>query len=212
MGRPYSTNSYSVLLLGMESNSLDKSKNNSCIRFIACTASTNQGIFRICEFLALYHRTDVFCCKERSLQKKKYSNSKVREKYSSRFYSAMITATRKVLSSPFLSVVTVCVCVWELVVWHTLVTADWSQQTGVGPVGPPEPLTNPFWQLPLTLPKSHYLISYIEILGNKMKIRECSTRDIISVIILKSRLTLQVILPARASLMTPSLIDDSACL
>ena len=36
------------------------------------------------------------------------------------------------------------------------------------------------------------------------------TRDNTSVIILKSRLTLQVILPARASLMTPSLIDDSA--
>ena len=32
----------------------------------------------------------------------------------------------------------------------------------------------------------------------------------IVVIILKSHLTLQVILPARASLVTPSLIDDSA--
>ena len=36
------------------------------------------------------------------------------------------------------------------------------------------------------------------------------TRDNTSVIILKSRLTLQVILPARFSLVTPSLIDDSA--
>ena len=36
------------------------------------------------------------------------------------------------------------------------------------------------------------------------------TRDNTSVIILKSRLTLQVILPARASLVTPSLIYDSA--
>ena len=36
------------------------------------------------------------------------------------------------------------------------------------------------------------------------------TRDYTSVIILKSPLTLQVILPARASLVTPSLIDDSA--
>ena len=35
-------------------------------------------------------------------------------------------------------------------------------------------------------------------------------RDNTSVIILKSRLTLLVILPARASLVTPSLIDDSA--
>ena len=38
------------------------------------------------------------------------------------------------------------------------------------------------------------------------------TRDNTSVIILKSRLTLQVILPARTCLVTPSLIDDSACL
>ena len=59
----------------------------------------------------MYHRTNVFCCKERSPQKKKYSNLKVREnKYGSRFYSAMISTTRKVSSSPFLSVVTVCVC------------------------------------------------------------------------------------------------------
>ena len=36
------------------------------------------------------------------------------------------------------------------------------------------------------------------------------TRDITPVIILKSRLTLLVILPARPSLVTPSLIDDSA--
>ena len=36
------------------------------------------------------------------------------------------------------------------------------------------------------------------------------TRDVTSVIILKSHLTLQVILPTRASLVTPSLIDDSA--
>ena len=36
------------------------------------------------------------------------------------------------------------------------------------------------------------------------------TRDIKSLNILKSRLTLQVILPARASLVTSLLIDDSA--
>ena len=36
------------------------------------------------------------------------------------------------------------------------------------------------------------------------------TRDDTSVIILKSRLTSQDILPARASLVTRSLIDDSA--
>ena len=37
------------------------------------------------------------------------------------------------------------------------------------------------------------------------------TRDNTSLIILKSRLTLQIILSARASLMTLSLIVDSAC-
>ena len=36
------------------------------------------------------------------------------------------------------------------------------------------------------------------------------TRDGTSVIILKARLTLQVILPERASLVTHSLIEDSA--
>ena len=36
------------------------------------------------------------------------------------------------------------------------------------------------------------------------------TPDITSVIILKSRLTLQVILPTRVSLVIPSQIDDSA--
>ena len=36
------------------------------------------------------------------------------------------------------------------------------------------------------------------------------THDDTSVIISKSRLTLQVILPAHVSLLTPSLIDDSA--
>ena len=36
------------------------------------------------------------------------------------------------------------------------------------------------------------------------------TRDDTSVIILKSRLNLQVPLTARASLVTPSIIDDSA--
>ena len=38
------------------------------------------------------------------------------------------------------------------------------------------------------------------------------TRDDTSVIISKSRLILQVILPARTSLVSPSLIDDSASL
>ena len=35
--------------------------------------------FGIIVNVLLYHRTNVLCCKERSPQKKKYSNSKVRE-------------------------------------------------------------------------------------------------------------------------------------
>ena len=34
---------------------------------------------RRCTLVNMYHRTNVFCCKERSLQKNNYSNSKVRE-------------------------------------------------------------------------------------------------------------------------------------
>ena len=85
--------------------------------------------------LILYHRTNVLCCKERSPQKRKYSNSKVREKYSRRFYSAMIAVIRKVHFCS-LPLGDDGMCVWELVVWHTLVTVDQSQQTGVWRVGP----------------------------------------------------------------------------
>ena len=76
--------------------------------------------------------------------------------------------------------------------------------------GPPEP-----WQLPSTLPKSHYLFFLYRDFGEQIEYPRMfdvtsETRDITSVIILKSRLTFQVILPARTSLVTPSLIDDSA--
>ena len=48
-------------------------------------------------FAYLYHRTNVLCCKERSPQKKKYSNSKVMEEnIAVVYYSTMIAATRKV--------------------------------------------------------------------------------------------------------------------
>ena len=55
----------------------------------------------------------MLCCKERSPQKKKYSNLKVREENIAVIYyslRAMIVATRKVHSSPFLLVV-MAVCV-----------------------------------------------------------------------------------------------------
>ena len=47
--------------------------------------------------VGVYHRTNVLCCKERSPQKKKFSDSKVREEnIAVVYYSAMIAATRKV--------------------------------------------------------------------------------------------------------------------
>ena len=45
----------------------------------------------------MYHKTNLLRCKERSPQKKKYPNSKVREEnIEVIYYSAMIAATRKV--------------------------------------------------------------------------------------------------------------------
>ena len=163
---------------------------------------------------SLYHRTNVLCCKERSPQKKKYSNSNVRErKYSSRFYSAMIAATRKVPSSLFLSMVTVCV--WELAVWHTPVIADRSWQTGVGRVGASGTFNAPVLTTAFNSAKISFVVFLYRDFGEQIEDPRMfdvtsETRDITSVIILKSRLSLQVILPARASLVTPSLIDDSA--
>ena len=140
----------------------------------------------------VYHRTKVFCCKERSPKKKKRSNS----------------------TSSLLLPSSWC---WRGVCESWLFDIRLSQQIGRNRLGydgsePSEPWTHPFWQLPSTLPKSHNLSSYIEILKNKSKIIECSMSLVMIHLwfFLKSRLTLQVILPARASLVTLSLIDDSA--
>ena len=119
----------------------------------------------------------MLCFKERSQQKKKYSNSKVREEnivvvyYSLR---AMIIATRKVYFITFFSLPLGGDggCRWELAIDTCLtdgVVADW-----VGWVGASEPLTHLFWKLPSTLRKSCDLFSNIEILGNKSKILKCS--------------------------------------
>ena len=127
----------------------------------------------------VYHRTNVLCCKQRSPQKKKYSNSKVREEnIAVVYYSAMITATRKVHLS--------CILLlrsswwWRGVGESWLLTHAWNSKTGVGAS---EPLTRLFWKLPSTLPKSRYLFSYIEILENKSKIPECSMSLVKHVII-----------------------------
>ena len=84
-------------------------------------------------------------------------------------------------------------CVWEMAVWHTPVTADGSQQTVVWRVGASGTFNAPVLTTAFSsLPKSHYLFSFIEILENKSKTRmfdiTSETRDITYMIILKSRL------------------------
>ena len=163
----------------------------------------------------MYHRTNVLCCKERSPQKKKYSNSKVRGKYSSRFYSAMIAVIQKfTFVASFLSLPLGGDGVWD---------ARLSQQIGRTRLGYDGSASRTFNAPVLTTAFNSAKISLNVFLYRDFGERiedprmfychpwNCrETRDYLSVIILKSRLTLQVILPARASLVTPSLIDDSA--
>ena len=119
----------------------------------------------------------MLCFKERSPQKKKYSNAMVTEENIAVVYyslRSMIVATRKVHFSYVLLLPSSWWwrrCGWELAVDSRL--TDRSLQTGVGQVGASDPLTRLFWKLPLTLPKSRDLFSYIEILENKSKIPEC---------------------------------------
>ena len=64
------------------------------IRFSECSSWHKRRGYQRTQ---VFHRTNVLCCKERSPQKKKYSNSKVRqENIAVVYYSAMIAATRKV--------------------------------------------------------------------------------------------------------------------
>ena len=95
------------------------------------------------------------------------------------------------------------------------VTADGSQQTGVWRVGASGTFNTPVLTTAYNSDKISLLVFLYRDFGEQIKDSQMfdvtsETRDITSVIILKSCPTLQVILPARASLMTPSLIDDSA--
>ena len=191
----------------------------------------------------MYHRTNVLCCKERSPQKKKYSNSKVREEnITVVYYSAMITATQKVHFS--------CVLLLPSSWWWQGVGESWLFDTrkftklfcldmaqGNMKGAPNETRTgclthachsrlgrtdrglgtfdSPVLKAAFNSLKISFLVFLYRDFGEQIEdprmfnvTRE--TRDNTSVIILKSRLTLQVILSARASLVTPSLIDDSA--
>ena len=94
--------------------------------------------------------------------------------------------------------------------WHTPVIADW-----VARVGASEPFDAPVLKTAFNSAKISLLVFLYRDFGEqiedpRMFYITCEKHDYTSVIILKSRLTLQVILSARASLVTPSLIDDSA--
>ena len=167
----------------------------------------------ICVLLMMYHRTNVLCCKERSPQKKKYSNSKAREEnIAVVYYSAMIAATRKVHFS--------CVLLLPSSWWWRGVGESWllthachsrlgRADRGLGT------FDSPVLKAAFKSPKISLLVFLYRDFGEQIEDPRMfdvtsETRDNTYVIILKSRLTLQVILPARASLGTPSLIDDSA--
>ena len=141
--------------------------------FLVELGSLHGSSNRVLHLIHVYHRTKVLCCKERSPQEKKYSNSKVREKNIALvFIQLWSLQLEKFLLLHFSRW-------WRCVCESWLFDTRLSQQIGRSRLGydgsePPEPLTHPFWQLPSTLPKSHYSFSYIEILENKSKIREWS--------------------------------------
>ena len=155
----------------------------------------------------------MLCCKERSLQKKKYSNSKVREENIAVVYrSAMIAATRKVHFS--------CVLLLLSSWWWRGVGESWllahAYHSRLGRTGRGlGTFDSPVLKAAFNSGKISLLVFLYRDFGEQIEDPQMlhvtsETRDSSSVIILKSRLTLQVILPARASLVTPSLIDDSA--
>ena len=153
--------------------------------------------------------------KEKSLQKKKYSNSKVREENIAVVYyslRAMITATRKV----HFSYVLLLLSSWwwrgvgeSWLLTHTCHCRLGRTGRGLGTLDSPV-LKAAFNSAKISLLVFLYRDFGEQIEDSRMFDVTSETQDNSSVIILKSHLTLQVILPTRASLVTPSLIDDSA--
>ena len=169
--------------------------------------------FRINLSVFVLHRTNVLCCKERSPQKKKYLNSKVREENIVVVYcSAMIASTRKVRFS--------CILLLPSSWWWRGVGENWLWThachsrlgrtcRGLGT------FDSTILKAAFNSPKISLLVFLNKDLGEQIEDPRMfdvtsETRDSSSVIILRSLLTLRVILPVRASLVTPSLIDDSA--
>ena len=90
------------------------------------------------------------------------------------------------------------------------VVADWGRMVGASGTFNAPVLTTAFNSAKISLLAFLYRDFGEQIEDPRMFDVTSETHDNTSVIILKSRLTLLVILPARASLVTPSLIDDSA--
>ena len=130
-------------------------------------------------------------------------------KYSSHFYSAMIAATRRVHFSHILPLGGDGVWVRAGCLTHACHSRLGRTDRGLGSFDSPV-LKAAFNSLKISLLVFLYRDSEEQIEDPRKFDVTSETRDNTSVIILKSRLTLQVILPACASLVTPSLIDDSA--
>ena len=162
----------------------------------------------------------MLCCKERSPQKKKYSNSKVTEENIAVVYywlRAMIVAKFILVTFFFSLPIGGDSCVGE----NWLLTHAW--QIGCSRLGRMGrglgTFDAPVLKAAFNSPKISWLVFLYRDFGEQIEDprmfnvtseTDVNTYDNSSVIILKSCLTLQVILPARTSLVTPSLIDDSA--
>ena len=163
--------------------------------------------------MALYHRTNVLCCRERSPQKKKYSNSNVREENIAVVFIQLwsLQLEKFILVASFFSLPLGGDGMWVRAGCLTHACHSRLGRTDSGLVT----FDSPVLKAAFNSPKISLLVFLYRDLGEKIEDPRMfdvtsERRDNTSVIILKSRLTLQVILSARAGLVTPLLIDDSA--
>ena len=133
-------------------------------------------------YLIMYHRTNVLCCKERSPQKKKYSNSKVREENIAVIFIQLwsLQLEKFILVASFFSLPFGGDGVWVRAGCLTYVCHSRLGRTDRGLGTFDSPVLKAAFN---SLPKSHYLFSYVEILENKSKILECSMSLVKHVII-----------------------------
>ena len=169
----------------------------------------------------MYHRTKVLCFKETSPQKKKYSNSWFKGENCSRCFIHLHYNSCSSKSS-FRYILPLPSSWWQRRVsmiagcWHA--PDRWVVTGWVGRIGVSLTFDAPVSKPAFNSAKISWLVFlYIWRTNRRSQNVRChqwncrKTRDNSCVIILKSRLTLQVILPARARFVTFSLIDDSRC-